>query len=101
MSPAGGPATDRRFELANDLAKGTPAGAVLVLVGYLLMQQVSAIQEDLQDLEEAVKSVQLDVAKRSGDRWTRTDHDEWARKMERQMDALDARLETLEREGKR
>lgn len=69
-----------------------------------LSRDIEQLADDVADVEGAVtalaaevKAIQLGVAERTADRWTRQDHATYARDVDVRLDDLDERLDVLER----
>lgn len=63
----------------------------------LFVKELSFLSLQIKDLKEQVKIMQIEIKQNALDRWTRSDHNNYADKINARMEELNKRLLRLER----
>ena len=83
-------------ELLHDVAKGGVPAAVLLLMGWLISNQLNEVTDEMRGLRTQMVEMQVKAAAQSGDRWTSADQKAHERETEIRMREMEARLTRVE-----
>ena len=87
-------------EFLTDMAKGGPLAAVVAFLGWFLTTQLGAVADDIADLRDEIKAMEVSAALGNADRWSATEHRAYVRERDAELREITARLSRLEEDAR-
>ena len=83
-------------QIMQDLAKGTPAAAMAMVVGWMLITRMDTLEDGLRQVQEQLSDIRIEAVERTADRWTGEKQQDYAAKVEGRLRNLEDRVTRIE-----